>query len=55
MNFFQNFLSKFEQIYLKLRIYSHLLNESWTENFMFFIANIIGFTIESCKFFFKPN
>ena len=25
------------------------------ENFIFCVVNIIGFTTESCKFFFKPN
>ena len=25
------------------------------ENFNFCVVNIIGFTAESCKFFFKPN
>ena len=26
-----------------------------TENFIFCVVNIIGFTTQSCKFFFKPN
>ena len=38
---------------LKLRIYSHLLNKTFTENFIFCVVNIIGFTTESCKFFLK--
>ena len=56
MNFFvKNLFSKCEHIRIKLRIYSHLLNKSLTENFIFCVVNIIGFTTESCKFFFKPN
>ena len=56
MNFsVKNFFSKCEHIRIKLRIYSHLLNKSLTENFIFCVVNIIGFTTESCKFFFKPN
>ena len=44
-----------EHIRIKLRIYSHLLNKSLTENFIFCAVNI-GFATESCyKFFFKPN
>ena len=54
MNFsFQNLFSKCEHIRIKLRIYSHLLNKSLTENFIFCVVNIIGFTTESCKFFLK--
>ena len=56
MNFsVKNLFSKCEHIRIKLRIYSHLLNKSLTENFIFCVVNIIGFTTESCKFFFKPN
>ena len=56
MNFFvKNLFTKFEHIRIKLQIYSHLLNKSLTENFIFCVVNIIGFTTESCKFFFKPN
>ena len=44
-----------EQIRTKLRIYSHLLNKSLTENLTFCVLNIIGFTTEYCKFFFKPD
>ena len=56
MNFsVKNFFSKCEYIRIKLRIYSHLLNKSLTENFIFCVANIIGFTPEPCKFFSKPN
>ena len=44
-----------KNICIKLRIYSHLLNKSLTENFTFRVVNIIGYTTESCKFFFKPN
>ena len=51
----KNLFSKCEHIHIKLRIYSHLSNKSWTENFIFCVVNIIGFTTESCKFFFKPN
>ena len=51
----KNFFSKYEQMRIKLPIYSHLLNKSLTENFFFFVGNIIGFTNESCKFFLKPN
>ena len=42
-------------IRIKLWIYSHLLNKCLTENFIFCVVNIIGFTTESFKFFFKPN
>ena len=31
----KNFLSKCDQIHRKLRIWSHLLKKSWTENFIF--------------------
>ena len=56
MNFsVKNLFSKCEHIRIKLRIYSHLLNKSLTENFIFCVVNIIGFTTESCKFFFKTN
>ena len=56
MNFsVKNFFSKCEHIRIKLRIYSHLLNKFLTENFIFCVVNIIGFTTESCKFFFKRN
>ena len=56
MNFsVKNLFSKCEHIRIKLRIYSHLLNKSLTENFIFCVVNIIGFTTESSKFFFKPN
>ena len=56
MNFsVKNLFSKCDHIRIKLRIYSHLLNKSLTENFIFCVVNIIGFTTESCKFFFKPN
>ena len=46
---------KWEYISIKLRIYSYLLNKSLRENFIFCVVNVIGFTAESCKFFFKPN
>ena len=39
-------------IRIKLQIYSHLLNKSSTESLIFCVVNIIGFTTESCKFFF---
>ena len=56
MNFFvKNLFSKFEHIRIKLRIYSHLLNKFWTETSFFCVVNIIGFTTEFCKFFFKLN
>ena len=56
MNFsVKNLFSKCDHIRIKLRIYSHLLNKSLTENFIFCVVNIIGFATESCKFFFKPN
>ena len=56
MNFsVNNLLSKSEHIHIKLPIYSHLLNKSLTENFTFCVLNIIGFTTESCKVFFKFN
>ena len=44
MNFsIKNFFNKCEHIRIKLRIYSHLLNKSLTENFIFCVVNIIGF------------
>ena len=56
MNFFvRNLFNKCEHIHIKLRICSHLLNKSLAENFTFCVVNIISFTTESCKFFFKPN
>ena len=56
MNFFvKNLFSKCEQICIKLRIYSHLLNRSWAENFIFCVVNITCYTTESYKFFFEPN
>ena len=56
MNFFvKNLFSKCEHIRIKLRIYSHLLNKSLTENFIFVVVSIIAFTSECCKFFFKPD
>ena len=56
MNFFtKNLFSKWEHIRTKLRIYSDLLNKSLTKNFISCLVNIIGFTPESCKVFFKPN
>ena len=51
MNFsIKNLFSKCEHIRMKLRIYSHLLNKSLTEDFIFCVS-IIGFTNESRKFF----
>ena len=56
MKFFvRNLFNKCEHIRIKLRICSHLLNKSLAENFTFCVVNIISFTTESCKFFFKPN
>ena len=56
MNFsVKSFFSKCEHVRIKLRTYSHLLNKSLTKNFTFCVVNIIGFTSQSCKFFFKPN
>ena len=56
MNFFlKNLFTKCEHIRTKLQIYAHLLNKPLTENFIFCVVNIIGFTTESCKFFVKPN
>ena len=50
MNFFvKNLFTKFEHIRIKLQIYSHLLNKSLTENFIFCVVNIIGFTAKSRK------
>ena len=49
-----NFFSKCERIRIKLQIYSHLLSKSSMENFIFCVVNVIGFTNESCNFFFKP-
>ena len=55
INFFvKNWFSKCEHIRIKLRIYSHLLNKSFTEKFIFCVVNIIGFIAES-KFLFKHN
>ena len=36
---------------IKVRIYSHLLNKSLTENFVFCVVNIIAFTTESLASF----
>ena len=48
MNFsIENFISKCEHIRIKLLIYSHLLNKSLTENFIFCVVNIIDFTTAS--------
>ena len=56
INFFvKNWFSKCEHIRIKLRIYSHLLNKSFTENFIFCVVNMIGFTTKPCKLFFEPN
>ena len=56
MNIFvKNFFSKCEHIRTKLQIYSHLLNKSWTENFISCVVNITAFTTTSCKFFFNSN
>ena len=55
-NFFvKNLFSKFEHIRIKLRIYSHLLNKFLTKTSFFCVVNIIGFTTEFYKFFFKLN
>ena len=52
MNFsINNLFSKCEHIRMKLRIYSHLLSKSLTEDFIFCVVSIIGFTNESRKFF----
>ena len=52
MNFsINNLFSKCEHIRMKLRIYSHLLSKSLTEDFIFCVASIIGLTNESRKFF----
>ena len=51
----KNLFSKCEHISIKLRIYLHLLKKYLTENYIFCVANIIGFTTESCKFLFKSN
>ena len=48
-----NIFSKCEDIHIKLWIYSHLLNKSLTENFIFCVVNIGGFTTKSWKFFFQ--
>ena len=32
-----------------------LFNLFLMENFILYVMNIIGFTAESCEFFFKPN
>ena len=53
--FIKNLFSKWEHMPIKLRIYSHLLNKLLTGNFMFSVVNIIGFTTQPCKFFFKSN
>ena len=53
--FVKNLFSKWEHMPIKLRIYSHLLNKLLTGNFMFSVVNVIGFTTQSCKFFFKSN
>ena len=56
MNFFvKNLFNKCEHISIKLRIYSHLLNISLTENFIFCVVNIIRFTTKFSKFLFKAN
>ena len=56
MNFsVKNFFSKWEHIGMNLRIYSYLLKKLLTENFIFCAVNIIGFTTESGKIFFKRN
>ena len=56
MNFFiKNLFSKCKRIYIKLRIYSHLLNKSLMESFIFCVMDIIGFTAESWKSSFEPN
>ena len=44
----------FQHIHIKLQIYSYL-NKFLTKNFIFCIMNVIGFTTQSCKVFFKPN
>ena len=47
MNFsIKNFFIKSEHIRIKMRIYSHLLNKSLTENFIFCAVNITGFATE---------
>ena len=51
----ENVFSKCELIRVKLCIYSYLLDKSSTENFIFYVVNIISFTTESSKFFFKSN
>ena len=53
--FVKNLFCKCEHIRIKLRIYSHLLDKSLKENFIFCVVNIIGFTTEYCRFFFKSN
>ena len=56
MNFFlKNSSSKCESIRINLRIYTDILNKSLTGNSIFCVVNIIGFTTESWKFFFKFN
>ena len=47
----QNFFSKCEEIRIKLRIYSHSLNKSLTENFILCVVNITGSTNKSDKLF----
>ena len=54
-SFVRNLFSKCEYICIKLWIYSHLLGKSLTKNFIFWVVNITGVTIESFKFLFKPN
>ena len=45
MNFsVKDLFIKCEHIRRKLRIYSHLLNKSLTEIFIFCVVNVIGFT-----------
>ena len=55
MKYFVKNFNKCEHIRIKLRIYSHLLNQSLTENFIFCVVNIIGFTTDSFKFLFKSD
>ena len=51
MNFsVKNVFSKFEHIRIKPRIYSHLLNKSLTENLIFGVVYIIGFTTKLRNF-----
>ena len=56
MSFFvENLFSKCEHTRIKLRIYPYLLNKFLKENSIFCVVNVIDFTTQSCKFFFKPN